>query len=199
MSPRPRKASDEAIFAATHRIMNRLGPTQWTLADVGAEVGLTPGALVQRFGSKRQLLVALTAQLGDMAPEMFKSFRERHPSPLAALRSYADFLARMGDSPHGLAHHLAYLQLDFTDPDMHRHVKQHAVSTRREIRALLDDAVRAGELRAGTDTALVARAVEVTLAGSLINWGFYQDGPASQALRQDLDIALSPYLSANRP
>ncbi len=63
MTPRPRKASDEEIFAAAHRIMSRLGPAQWTLADIAAEAGLTAGALVQRFGSKRGLLLALAEQL----------------------------------------------------------------------------------------------------------------------------------------
>ena len=56
MSPRPRKVSDEAIFAAAHKVMGQLGPAQWTLADIAREAGITAGAVVQRFGSKRELL-----------------------------------------------------------------------------------------------------------------------------------------------
>ena len=58
MSPRPRTVSDEHIFVATGLAITRLGPTRLTLADVASEVGLSAAALVQRFGSKRQLLVA---------------------------------------------------------------------------------------------------------------------------------------------
>ncbi|HKI41376.1 MAG TPA: helix-turn-helix domain-containing protein, partial [Mycobacterium sp.] len=118
--------SDEEIFAAAHRIMSRLGPAQWTLADIAVEAGLTAGALVQRFGSKRRLLVALTEQVADATPEMFAQLRADYSSPLAALRAYADCIAQMGDSPGALAHHLAYLQLDLTDPDLHRHVRAQA-------------------------------------------------------------------------
>ncbi|MDQ3081725.1 MAG: TetR/AcrR family transcriptional regulator [Gemmatimonadota bacterium] len=59
MSPRPRKVSDEDVFAATYRAMNRFGPGELTLAQIAAEAGVTAGALSQRFGSKRQLLLSL--------------------------------------------------------------------------------------------------------------------------------------------
>ena len=65
MSPRPRKASDAEVFAAAHRVMSRLGPGQLTLGAIAAEAGLTPGALVQRFGSKRGLLLVLAEQSAD--------------------------------------------------------------------------------------------------------------------------------------
>ena len=59
MSPRPRKVSDEEVFAAAHRATNRLAPSELTLAEIAAEAGVTAGALAQRFGSKRELLLAL--------------------------------------------------------------------------------------------------------------------------------------------
>ena len=36
--------------------MQRLGPTQLTLADVAKEAGVVPATLIQRFGTKRGLL-----------------------------------------------------------------------------------------------------------------------------------------------
>ena len=61
MSPRPRKASDEDIFGATMRVMTRCGPRELTLAMIAGEAGLTASALVQRFGSKRALLLGMGA------------------------------------------------------------------------------------------------------------------------------------------
>ncbi len=195
MSPRPRKASDEEVFVAAQRIMSRLGPAQWTLADIAAEAGLTAGALVQRFGSKRGLLVALTAQVAAATPAMFAGLRAAHPSPLAALRAYADCMAQMGESPGGLAHHLAYLQLDLTDPDLHRHVREQARATRKALGTLLEEAVAAGELAASVDTGALARMVEVTVSGSLLTWAFYQEGTAASWVGQDLEAVLQPYLA----
>ena len=194
MSPRPRKVSDGKIFAAAQGVMSRLGPAQWTLADIAVEAGLTAGALVQRFGSKRGLMVALTVQVADAVPELFARLRAAQPSPLAALRAYADCMAQMGESPGALAHHLAYLQLDLSDPDLHKHIRAQARATRTALCLLLDDAVAAGELGPNVDTAALARAVEVTVSGSLLTWAFYQDGPVVKWVRQDLDALLDAFL-----
>jgi len=187
MSPRPRKASDEQVFAATHRAMMRLGPTQLTLNEIAVEAGVTAGALVQRFGSKRGLLLALMSQMADWPREMFAQLRTEHPSPLAALYAYADCFAQMGESPATLAHHLSYLQLDLTDPDFFEHTSAQARATRVEIRSLLDAAVAAGELAPDVDTAALARGVEVTVSGSLMTWAFYREGSMAGWMREDLD------------
>ncbi|MCA1563440.1 MAG: TetR/AcrR family transcriptional regulator, partial [Acidobacteria bacterium] len=42
---------------AAIQVMARLGPVRLTLADVAREIGLSPATLVQRFGSKRGLLL----------------------------------------------------------------------------------------------------------------------------------------------
>ncbi len=52
MPGRRRKVTDDEIFAAAQRAMGRRGPHELTLADIAGEAGITPGLLVQRFGSK---------------------------------------------------------------------------------------------------------------------------------------------------
>jgi AcrR family transcriptional regulator len=195
MAARRRKASDEEIFAAAGRVMSRVTPAQLRLADVAGEAGLTAGALVQRFGSKHGLLAALTALAAEGTPAMFEGLRAAHRSPMAALRAYSTHLAWMGDAPPGLSHHLAYLQLDLSDPVLHANVRSQSAASREGIRRLLDDAVAAGELRPGIDTQRLARTVEVTLGGSLLTWGFYQDGTAAAWIREDLEAVLAPYLT----
>src|SRR5687768_16305422 len=117
MSPRPRKASDDDVFGAAMRAMARRGPTELTLADIAQEAGLTASALVQRFGSKRSLLLALMERFSGSSGAMFESLRAAHPSPLATIHAYAQCMAQMGETPDALAHHLAWLQQDLTDPD----------------------------------------------------------------------------------
>jgi AcrR family transcriptional regulator len=199
MSPRPRKASDAEVFAAAHRAMSRLGPAQLTLGEIAAEAGLTPGALVQRFGSKRGLLLALAEQSADSPRAIFAELRAAHASPLAALRAYAECFAQMGESPGALAHHLAYLQIDLTDPEFHQHTRAMACSTDRALRELLDAAMAAGELVSTVDTGVLARTVQVTLSGSLITWAFFRDGSAADWMRTDLDAVLRPFLAASGP
>jgi len=193
MSPRPRKASDEEVFAAAHRVMQQVGPAQLTLGRIAAEAGVTAGALVQRFGSKRGLMLALMAEFAGSAPTFFAQLRAAHPSPLAALRAYAACQAQMADSPQTLAHHLSYLQIDLTDPDFHQHMRVQALDTRAELRRLITDAVAAGELAADTDADLLTRAVMAALNGSLFVWATLREGTAAESVRADIDAVLAPY------
>lgn len=195
MSPRPRKASDAEIFAATQDVMVRLGPSQWTLADVAGAAGVTASALVQRFGSKRGLMIALARAAAAETPARFAALRAAHRSPLAAVRAYAASMATMGEAPEGLAHHLGYLQLDLSDPELHGHVRAQARATRAAVRDLLAAAIAAGELTADADPAALARAVEVAVAGSLLTWAIHQEGTAARRVRADVDAVLAPWLA----
>ena len=192
---RPRKATDEQIFAAAYRVMQRLGPAQWTLADIASEADLTAGALVQRFGSKRALLVALIARFADAVPGMHAALRKRHRSPLKVLHAYVEQAACLAMSREGLAHHLDYLRLDLTDPEMHVHFKRQAGAERAFVVELLGEAVASGQLRATSDVATLARLVEAIITGSLFTWAAYQEGRAADWMHRNVDDLLEPYLA----
>src|SRR5713226_10515605 len=85
MSPRPRQTSDEAILMATMRVMQRRSPVDLTLADVAKEAGVVPATLIQRFGTKRGLLLALCSTAPVGVPQQFGAARAKHKSPLKAL------------------------------------------------------------------------------------------------------------------
>jgi AcrR family transcriptional regulator len=198
MSPRPRKVSDDEIFLAAQRVMSRRGPKELTLADIAAEAGVTAGRLVQRFGGKRELLLALSSRFAGGSAAIFAGLRRAHPSPLAALRAYAAGMANLAATPDALARNLAYLQIDLTDPAFRGHLVANARGNRRELEATVRAAIRAGELAAGTPVKRLARTIETTLGGSLMTWACYQEGPAARWLRQDLDAVLEPHLATRR-
>lgn len=189
--PRPRKASDDDIFEATQRAMARLAPAELTLKEIADEAGLTPGALVQRFGSKRGLMLALMERWSGGAAEMFAGLREARPSPLGAIRYWAECLAGMGDSSAGLAHHLGWLQQDLGDPEFHPYAQHNARDSREELRRLVADAVAAGELPRDTDVDDATRLLEATVGGSLLSWGFHREGSARRWVVADVDRLLA--------
>ena len=197
MSPRPRATSDEHLLAATHRVVSRLGPNL-TLADVAKEAGVSPATLMQRFGSKRGLLLAFAASgAGDISEE-FTAIRAQHPSPLAAVHAVARCMAAMADTPQALANSLAFLQMDLVDPEFHQHALVHSRGMQAGIKALLDEAVAARELPRG-DTARLARAVQAMIGGSLLQWAIDRDGKVADRLTEDLDTLLKSTNSASRP
>ncbi len=194
MSPRPQKATDDDIFMAAHRAMSRLGPGELTLAEIAKEAGVTAGLLVQRFGSKRDLLLQLAQRFSGGTADMFADLRRGHRSPLATLRAYSDCLAHMAASPAAFARNFAYLQIDLTDPEFRKHLVKHAAATRIELQKLIKAAIDAGELSPDTNPKQLARTIEAVIGGSMMSWAYYQEGPAARWMRHDLDAILKPYV-----
>jgi AcrR family transcriptional regulator len=199
MPGRRRKVTDDEVFAAAQRAMSRRGPHELTLADIAGEAGVTPGLLVQRFGSKRDLQVALSARFAGSAAPIFAGLRAVHPSPLATVRGYARCMADLAPTPEALLRNLAYLQLDLADDVLRGHLVENARASRREIEALLDAGVEAGELRPDVDVRALARSVEVVVSGSLMVWATYREGKAADWIVRDLDAVLAPWLRPKRP
>src|SRR5215467_1945682 len=194
MSPRRRKAEDVDVFAAVVRVMQRRGPAELTLREIAAEAGVTAGALVQRFGSKRAMLLAharYAAATGDVGVPLA---HPRTASPLEALRSVTAVHAQLADSPRAAVRNLAYLHNDLADPALHRHLLRMSRAARVHYEKLVADAVAAGELRADTSAQALARSIEVTLGGSFLAWAIYREGSAADWLREDLEATLRPYL-----
>jgi AcrR family transcriptional regulator len=197
MTPRPRTATDEEILAGAVRAITRLGPARLTLAAVAREVGLSAAALVQRFGSKRQLLLAVAAQAPDGNAALFQMLRDTNPSHVAALLAMADCMAIMGSTPAEISNTLAFLQIDLTDPAFHRLALKSSGAVHAGIRALVKDAIAAGELsRCHADR--LAHALQAAMNGSLLNWAIHRDGTLQAWIRRDIETVLAPYVVAKR-
>jgi len=193
MCPRPRKVTDEQLFAATYQVMNRVGPGELTLAAIAEAAGVTPAVLVQRFGSKRQLLLTLSQRFADSSGAMVEQLAQNHRSPLAALGAYAAQMAEMAVSPAALARSLAYLQIDLSDHEFRKPLLRQAKGTRRALKKLLQKAVAMGELAPEAPPEKLAKAVEALVGGSLLSWACYQQGTAKQWVRENLETLLGPW------
>jgi AcrR family transcriptional regulator len=189
---RPRQNTDAEILAAAFRAIARLGPARLTLADVAEEAGVTAASLVQRFGSKRALLLAAAADVAGGHVFIFHELRRKHRSPTAALLALADCMRVMGSTPEEVAHSLAFLQIDLTDPAFLAHARSSALGMREGIRALVRDAVATGELRR-CDTLRLARAFHAALNGSILDWVIHRDGAMGPWVRRDLRTVLDRY------
>lgn len=181
---RPRTVSDAALLAAAQRAITRRGPIRVTLADVAREAGLAPPTLVQRFGSKRRLLLAVAQSGVAGVPAGFAAARAANASPLAALLAAA--VALTGEL------RTAFLLLDLGERDFRELALETSRRTVAGYRALLDEAVAAAEL-IPCATARLARAVAAVSGGATMNWAIGRAGAAEQWVRDDLAMLLDPY------
>src|SRR5207245_2740812 len=112
-----------------------------TLAGVAAEAGLAPATLIQRFGSKRGLLLAVARQCGSCLQGCFAKVRAAHKLPLDALFAALEEMTRHADTPEAMANSLAFLEIDLTDPDFHRLALRSSRASMAGFRSLLDEAI----------------------------------------------------------
>ena len=190
--PRPKTVDDATVLDAAVRVVDRAGPGGLTLGSVAREVGLAPATLLQRFESKRGLLLAIARRATEDAGASLREAARRHRSPVRALVAGLVDLSSGVASPEAMANQLAFLQIDLSDPEFHELTLAHTTAVREEIRVLLEAAVAAGELT--TDDPLrLAQAVQTTYNGALITWAIYRKGALAAWLRRELETLLAPH------
>ncbi|AYV25786.1 Transcriptional regulator, TetR family [Streptomyces sp. ADI95-16] len=193
---RPRGVEDAVILRAATEVLGRVGPSGLTLAAVAREVGLVPGTLVQRFGSKRGLILALADQSVKDADALPDRVRGEHEAALGALAALMTEWTAPLDAPETFANHLAALCADLTDPELHARALDVHRAQRRAIERLLAEAAAGGELRAGADTASLAGTVQAIAAGAALSWALDRRGTLAERVRHELDAVLGPHTAA---
>jgi AcrR family transcriptional regulator len=198
MSPRPRETSDVEILAATARSMRRRSPAELTLADVAKEAGVVPATLIQRFGTKRNLLLAACKLGVAELTAQFAAARTRYTSPLKALIELYVACSDFAATPEAMANGLAYLQNDLQDAAFRAITHSQFKALRRQTHKLLDEAVQAGEL-AKCNTGNLARLIQHVNQGSMLDWAVFREGKLGSWLRTDLEALLLPYRNSRQP
>jgi AcrR family transcriptional regulator len=192
MAGRPRLASDEQILEAVARGIGRYGPRELTLAHIAEDLGLAPATLVQRFGSKRGLFVALAARGTDAVAAVFERARAAAPTALDGLRqALTDRVSGIGDRAV-MANNVAMLALDLADDELGAHATHQARGMRDQVRRFLADAAERGEL-VGADVDELADVVLAVYNGALVTWAIDGSGDLPGWLGRRLDAVLRPY------
>jgi AcrR family transcriptional regulator len=197
MSPRPRETSDAQILAAAARVMQRRSPVDLTLADVAKEAGVVPATIIQRFGTKRDLLLAnCKAWTADVAGQ-FAAARAKHGSPLKTLIELFVEFSGFAAAPESMSNFLAYLQIDLSDPEFRAVLLVQFATMRDETKKLLDDAVATRELKP-CDTGELARLVQQVNGGAMLDWAAYGKGSLAAWIRRAVEGLLAPYRPRKR-
>ena len=190
---RPRTKSDEAILEATARAIGHHGLSALTLVAVANQAGVSPATLVQRFGSKRGLLLALARHGAAETAALFHRLRADRTSPLVALYDVTATFSAKVRSPQELANHLGFLHLDLADEEFRRHAVTQFQHLHAGFTNLISEAVQVGELVADVDPVRLARMVQLTYHGALIVWAMAPEGALADVLRNDLDHLFQAY------
>lgn len=174
-----------------------MGPARLTLAEVGREVRLSAATLVQRFGSRRGLLLAIARHGVDTLPRLV-SEAGRSTTPTHALVEVFAGIAATVRTTEEFANHLAFLLIDLADPDFHQVSRDYANAMERAIAEALTAGQAAGEL-IPADLSRLPQAIHGAYNGALVTWGMTGAGSAAEHVRTHLTLLLDPYLAPAPP
>lgn len=190
--PRTKVISDEAVLSEVLSLVQRIGPERFTLTAAGKQTGLSPSTLVQRFGSKRALLLAADR----WAVERWVGGMDAVPEGASALdRLVAGMVYSVdpGTTADEMANSVSLLQIGLSDSEFHASTKDGAVRLRAKILERLREAVANAELQPGVDLHGLAELIETTYHGAMICWAIHRDGPLVRSLETAFTRLLQPY------
>jgi AcrR family transcriptional regulator len=192
MSPRPLAFTDDQLLAAAASAIADVGPGALTLADVAHRTGASPATLVKRFGSKHGLLVAVARRGVYDVEQAFRDTGADDESALSRLESVLTGLTAGIQRHEQMAHHVAFLVMDLTDPELYAQAREFTARLRAGIRELLTEAARADEL-VGAELDELAQALLTAFNGTMITWALEPRGALSDQIRAQLRVLLTPY------
>lgn len=192
---RPRQVEDEAVFDAMAKVLLRVGWARMTTGQVAAELGVTPAALRQRFGAKRELFTAFYA----WHTERLESSRDEPPhegSALDALRAMASQSVGFIETPEQMRHAMSPLIEFEDDPAIQRMTRTRFAAGVERTTALLERAVANGEISCA-DPGALAKQLQNCLVGTSLVWSFDAGRPIADEVSDMVEQVLAPYLRAH--
>lgn len=192
--PRPRTISDESILEAVGRAVARLGPVDVGLRDVAEEAGLAASTIVQRFGSKKLLLLSFALEHARARAALFENGSKK--DPLGALEQAFVASTAPNDSPETVAHMVALEQLHLSDPSFREESAALWKQTRRTIRRALKRALKKKQLRSKTDTRRLTQSLMLTVQGCVASWSLNGKSSLEKWVRKEITEVLAPHRRA---
>jgi TetR/AcrR family transcriptional regulator, acrAB operon repressor len=164
----------EQLLDAAERVFRERGVANTSLTEVAAAAGLTRGAVYWHFKDKADLFTAMCQRaslpLDAMLEEAGKTV---HDDPLAALRALAVAgLTRLAKDPRTQAVFEVVFKSELTG-DMAQiagRQERDRCDCLASVEAILQQAVKAGQLPEDTDTALATRIMHGFLIGIMREW-----------------------------
>jgi len=179
--PRPKTIPDEVLLDAALEIVRRSGPAALSFGPLAADVGLAPSTVVQRFGSKADLLQATLLRAWDRLDAATAAAMEAtsHDAP-----GVVDLLVALSGQyqEDDFADQLMVLREDLRDPVL-----------RARGAAWIDTLADAIEERlrgapGGPDG--LGQLIVAEWQGTLTVWGFTRPGPLPPLVRRSLQELL---------
>ena len=167
------------------------GPAAFTLERAATRAGASAATYVKRFGSKRELLLALNRRwVAAVEPGLDEAVAGEKTAygrlRAAALWGFSDL-----DSPARAANQLGAFALDLSDDAMRRLLAEGWRLVQHRLAELATAAIETGELRSDLVADDVARALFAAGEGTRLAWSVQPEGSLTVRAEATVDLILA--------
>lgn len=159
-----------------------------TLAQVGEEVGLSAATVMQRFGSKRDLMLRTAHVWGKSAGSDFDRGGHAGDDLVDGMTEIAGLMS----TPEEVANVTASMHIDLADPEFRVIIQAEMQRQRQFVQMALDRGIDRGEIKP-CDTEAVARQLQVVGLGAFQSWSIEPTGELSEWVHECLTASLQPW------
>ncbi len=183
---RSKSVDDTTVLEKALLVISERGPETFTLADVSEVVGLSPATLLQRFGSKRKLLIAAAKQANATLDSDLKTLKAKE------LPWNEELTLLLGGVPEGfgtredIANSLGLLRLDMVDTELHPIARKLFMHLRGRVKELLSTARELGKLNSNIDLDAMTWELDALRHGLVIQWSLSGKGTLKAWLSQGI-------------
>lgn len=161
---------DQSVLEKALFVISERGPDAFTLADVGKAVGLAPATLMQRFGSKQQLLILAAKQANVKLRQDLEELKKQKLPWDQELIHLVSAIPEGFGSRQDIANSLGVLKLDMVDPELHPIARHLFESLRERIQELIQKGQAIGQIDASVDPKNITWELDALRHGLVIQW-----------------------------
>lgn len=178
--------SDEQVLEKALPAISQHGAETFTLQNISEVVGLSPATLLQRFGSKQQLLIRAAKHATAKLQKDLRNLQNKNLSWDTELLSLLCAVPENFGSRENIASSLSLLKLDIIDKELHPTARKLFQQLRLRIYELLILAKNCGDISPSTNINAMTWELDAIRHGLVIQWALSGKGSLQRWLKDGL-------------
>ena len=184
--PRKKIITDNTILRIVFDVILKMGVYEFNLKDLSKKTGLSPATLIQRFGSKKNILFEAIKLAKQNLKKDLTKIDLRHISPTQEIINIYLEPVNLIKTPENVAKTLDLIKLDIREKKLNKLMREYFNIRRKKIQPLIIAAQKKKELSSSLNVSKLISNLEAIWHGSIILWALIGKNTAHEWLKEEL-------------
>jgi hypothetical protein len=189
--PRKKMIDDTKILKMALEVIIEMGATTFSLEDLRNKTGLSPATLLQRFGSKKNILHKAIELSNNDVKNSLNNKSVVSKSPIQEVINIYLELSMPFSTPGDIASGLDILKLDITEKKLNSLTRKYFEIRRKKIESLIILAQKKNEISSSVNASEIVWNLESLWQGSIMLWALIGNGNLQKWLKKRLDTFIN--------